>query len=89
MADLAARPRLLAVVVPVRIDRLQHRRRIGQLADPVEHRRHAARAGVAQRQAEHRAHVVLELAGVRALDGPVTGVVHARRHLVAEQLAVA
>ena len=42
-----------------------------------------------KRQAEHRAQVVLELAADRAFDGPVAGVVHARRHLVAEQAPVA
>ena len=41
----------------------------------------------AERQAGDGAHVVLELAGVGALDGPVAGVVHARRHLVGDELA--
>ena len=33
--------------------------------------------------------MVLELAGDGAFDGPVAGVVHARRHLVGDQLALA
>jgi len=88
VAHLATRPCLLAVVVPVAVDGAQHRSGVGQLADPVEHQRCAARAGVAQRQAEHGAHVILELAGMSPFDGPVPGIVHARRHLVAEQLAI-
>ena len=47
----------------------------------------AARPGVAERQAEDGAHVILELAGLRAFDRPVAGVVDARRHLVGDQPA--
>ena len=53
----------------------------------VDHRAHADRVVRAERPAEDRAQVVLELARDRALDRPVTRVVHARRHLVREQLA--
>src|SRR3546814_2555734 len=51
--------------------------------------RSAAHRGRAQRAAEHRAHVVLELRGFRAFDAPVAGVVHPRRELVGQQFAVA
>ena len=44
-------------------------------------------ARAAERQAGDGAHVVLELAGVGAFDGPVAGVVHARRHFVGDELA--
>jgi hypothetical protein len=62
---------------------------VGQRADEVDHRRVAAAGhrAAAERQAEHRAHVVLELRGHGALDRPVAGVVHARRHLVGDQRA--
>ena len=86
MADLAPRPRLLAVVVQVQ---------------PRHAPAAAARGGMrpirlimalwprgarrAERQAEDGAQVILELAGDRALDGPVAGVMHPRRHLVGDQ----
>ena len=41
--------------------------------------------GLAQRQARNGAQVILELAGDRAFDGPVPGVVHPRRHFVGDQ----
>ena len=46
----------------------------------------AERRGAAERQAEDGAQVVLELARLGAFDRPVAGVVHARRHLVRDQL---
>ncbi|KAG1249221.1 hypothetical protein G6F68_013453 [Rhizopus microsporus] len=49
----------------------------------------AEHAGAAQRQAKHGAQMVLELRGLAAFDGPVPGVVHARRHLVGQQFAIA
>ena len=38
--------------------------------------------------AQHGTEVLLELAGVRALDRPVAGVVDARRQLVGQELAI-
>jgi hypothetical protein len=43
--------------------------------------------GRTQRQPEDRPQMVLELAGFRALDGPVAGVVDAGRHFVGDQAA--
>ncbi|KAG1389756.1 hypothetical protein G6F58_013193 [Rhizopus delemar] len=67
----------------------QHWRRIGHRAQPVQHAGMAEHAGAAQRQAKHGAQMVLELRGLAAFDGPVPGVVHARRHLVGQQFAIA
>jgi hypothetical protein len=63
---------------------LQRRR----VTDQVDHRSGFRGVRRADRQAEDRAQVVLELAGASALDRPVAGVVHARSHLVGEQPAV-
>ena len=46
----------------------------------------ADRSGTAQRQAEDRADMVLELAGLRAFDGPVPRIVDTRRHFVGNEL---
>src|SRR6185503_10190013 len=46
-----------------------------------------ARLRAAERQPRDRAHVVFKLAGLGALDGPVTGVMDARRHLVGDEPA--
>ena len=58
-------------------------------AHEVDHHRAASERERRQRLARDRAHVRLELARVRALDREVPGVVHARRDLVREQLALA
>src|SRR6185436_20948256 len=47
----------------------------------------SAGARAAERQPGDGAHVVFELAGFRALDGPMPRVVNARRHLVGDELA--
>ena len=85
MAELPPRPRLLAVPVQVRAGDGQDRRRVRLPADHVDHRDVLPDADAAERKSTDRAQVVLELARLRALDRPVPGVVHARRHLVAEQ----
>ncbi len=69
----------------MRIAHSQHLGRIRHLADQIEHRRTANRARGAQRLASHRAQVILKLAGNRAFDGPVTGIVHARRHFIRQK----
>ncbi len=61
--------------------------RARQAADEIDHGGVAARLRGAERQIEDGAQVILELAGDRALDGPVAGVMHARRHLVGDQPA--
>ncbi len=88
VADLAAGAWRLRVVVEVGTRDGEHRTRVGNGADAVDHRVHADRGRRAERPAEDRSEMVLELARDRALDGPVTGVVHAGRELVDEQLSV-
>src|SRR5688572_7363571 len=85
VAELAARPFRLAVIVPVQFRPGQELACMRLAADDVDHGGVAARRGAAERQSRDGAHVVLELAGLRALDGPVAGVVHARRHLACDQ----
>ena len=85
VADLAAGARRLAVVVKVRAGHRQHVGGVGERADAVHHRGDATCRGVAERETEHGTEVVLELAGDRALDGPVPGVVHTGRELVRQQ----
>ena len=59
---------------------------VGDVAAEHVGHHHARRGqpGVAERQVEHGAQVLLELAGPRALDGPVAAVVRAHRQLVDE-----
>src|SRR5262249_51986762 len=61
--------------------------RPGHCADEIDHRAMAARARRAEGQTQYGPQVVLELAGFRTFDGPVAGVVDARRHLVGDELA--
>src|SRR5262249_35560867 len=58
------------------------------LADDVDHRQMPDHPRRAEREPEDCADVVFELARLCALDRPVTGVVHAWRHLVRNELAV-
>ena len=55
------------------------------VAEQIRHRCGAERFRAAERQAAHRAHVVLELARDRALDRPVAGVVHPGCDLVGQE----
>src|ERR1700733_1197970 len=61
------------------------RRARGEVADEIDHGGKAARLRSAERQIEDGTQVILELARDRALDGPVAGVMHPRRHLVGYQ----
>ena len=56
-----------------------------EVAQQVDHRRGHDQIARAQRQAAECSHLLLELAGVRRLDGQVPRVVRARGHLVDEQ----
>src|SRR4051794_40848931 len=85
MADLASGPRALAVVVKMCARDREHGLDRRQLAEQIQHRRVAPGSSRAERPAEHGAQVILELARLGALDGPVAGVVDSRRHLVREQ----
>ena len=51
-------------------------------------RRVTERRGPAQRQPGNGAQVIFELARDRSFDGPVTGVVHARRDFIGDQTTV-
>ena len=61
--------------------RVRAARRSRSGISPIQLSMHAMpdHARLAERQAEHGAQVVLELGGLAAFDGPVAGVVHARR----------
>src|SRR5688572_10865833 len=56
--------------------------------DQVQHGSVTARARVPERPPQNRAQMVLELARLRALDRPVSGVVNARCHLVGDEPAL-
>src|SRR5215469_15139392 len=48
----------------------------------------ASRTCGPKREAEYRAKMILELAGDGSFDGPVAGIMDARRHLIGEQPSV-
>src|SRR5688572_2718540 len=85
MAELAARPFRLAVVVQVQARPGEQVAGARLAPDDVDHDGVAAWRGAAERQPRDGAHVGLELAGLGALDRPVAGIVDARRHLVCDQ----
>src|SRR5690348_5971140 len=85
VTDLAPGARLLAVLVKVHALERQHARARRDASDEVDHGAVAERAGAAQWQPEDRTQVILELGSLGPLDGPVAGVVYARRHLVGDQ----
>ena len=60
----------------------------GEVADEIEHGAVASGSGGAERQAEDGAKMVLKLAGNRAFDGPVAGIVDPRSHFVGEKFAL-
>ena len=85
MAELAPGAQRLAVQVQISARNGQHRRRVGQRTDQVDHRSVAEWCGGAERQPQHRPQVVRELAGLGALDRPMAGVVDARGQLVGDE----
>src|SRR6266480_3153250 len=89
VAHLAPRPPLLAVVVQVHARKRQQGCACGHPPDQIDHGAVPERACGAERQVEDGAQVILDLTGGGALDGPVSGVVHARRHLVDDEPAAA
>src|SRR3984893_17902985 len=89
VTHLAPGPRPLAVVVQVHALQRQQRRACRHLSDEIDHGAVPERARGAERQVEDGAQVILELTGDGTLDGPVSGVVHARRHLVGDEPAAA
>src|SRR5215472_6865836 len=58
----------------------------GFLANDVLHHRVGVTAGMAERPAGDGADVLLELADEAGIDGPMTGIMHARRDLVDQEL---
>ena len=94
VAHLAAWPRLgLAVEVQLDVWERAQRGPVGlarrpQVAQQVHHRRRRELARRAERQAAHRAHLLLELAGHARVEREVTGVVRPRRELVDQQAVV-
>src|SRR6266853_2110880 len=89
VTHLAPGPRLLAVVVQVHPIEGQQGCACGHLPDEIDHGAVAERSRGAERQVEDGTQVIHELTGGGALDGPVSGVVHPRRHLVGDEPAAA
>ena len=96
MADLAARAFLLAVEVNPGVGHPReqvvqplvegdHRRRLRRAQHVGHHRYRRDGVGVAERIVQHRAQMLLELAGSGAVHGPVAGVVRTHRQLVDQQ----
>ena len=88
MAEFAARSWRFAIQVKVRVADGEHFGRFWRFADQVEHRGTADSERRAQWKAHDRAKMIFELAGQRAFDRPVSGVVNARRHFVGEEFSV-
>src|SRR5579875_2326409 len=70
----------------MRSDMSQDRPRVRQLTDKVQHGARLPRLGGSQGQTEKSAQMMLELACFCSLNGPMAGVVNARRHLVGKEL---
>src|SRR6267154_3563681 len=85
MAQLSASSCGFAVKVQMRVTHGKDLGWVRHFSDQIEHSRAAQRARRAQGQADHGAQVIFELAGDRAFDSPMTGIVDARRHFVSQQ----
>jgi hypothetical protein len=88
VAEFAAGAGGFAVEVEVGVGNGEDFGGLGEVADQIEHGAVAGGAGGAERQAEDGAEMVLKLAGDRAFDGPVAGIVDARSHFVDEKFAL-
>src|SRR5207245_4844801 len=89
VANLAPGTQRLAVNVEVRIGNCENLAWLRQFANQIQHRAVAQSARIAERQTGHGAKMVFKLAGDRAFDRPMAGIVNARRHFICEQAAVA
>lgn len=87
VAEFPARPGGFSVKVQVRVGDGQDFRRFREASNQVEHSAVAGHASRAERQAENSAKMVFKLTGDGSFDGPVAGIVDARRHLVGQQAA--
>ena len=88
MAEFAAGARRFAVEMEMRVADGENVGGVGKFADQIQHGGRSDRVRRAERQTHDGAQMVLELTGERAFDGPVAGVVDARRHFVGEQAAI-
>ena len=88
VAQFAARAGGFAIEVEMGVRDGEDIGGIGELANEIEHGAMARGACGAEREAENGAKMILKLAGNRALDGPVPGIVDARGHFVGEELAL-
>ena len=87
VTQLAAGARRFAVEVEMRAGNGEDFGGVGNLADQIQHGRMPGGSRGAERIAADGAEVILKLAGNRAFNGPVTGIVDARSHLVGQELA--
>jgi hypothetical protein len=76
---------LLSVVVQVCAGNRENVCAVGNAAQEIEHCHVATRIGCAERPAENRAQVILELARFRSFDGPMPRIVDSRRDLVGDE----
>src|SRR3984957_12363474 len=85
VSELAPRARRLCIVMQMQTAKREQLLARRHAPDEVDHGRIAERARRTERQSEYRAQMILELTRRRALDRPVTRVMHPRRHFVGEQ----
>src|ERR1700682_4727544 len=87
MTDFAACADRLAIEMEMRIRNRENFCGLWDFSDQVEHGAEPLSSRGAERQPHDRAEMVFELTGYSAFDGPVAGIVDARRHLVGQQAA--
>ena len=88
MAEFPARTGLFAIIVKGQPLDGQQPLPAGHLAEKIDHCRVSEGSGAAEWQAADGAQMVLELAGHATLDGPMSRVMHARRHLVRDEASL-
>src|SRR5271169_1040478 len=88
VTEFAAGARRLAVEMEVSVWNGQNFGRGGSFADQIQHGGVAESSCGTEGEAAASPEVIFKLAGDRAFDGPVAGIVNARSHLVGEEFAV-
>ena len=88
VAEFAAGAGRLAVQMEVGIGDGEDFGGFGEFADEIEHGGMAGESRGAEGHVEDGAKMIFELAGDRAFDGPMAGIVDARGHFVGEQAAI-